>query len=323
MLDTRGSRAQNRRTTIGLLTPGDPDDHTPALWNGVFDVAHERGARLIRFSSTANDSPETVAASLDLVQRLASPSAVDGVILGPGTAQSYADQHRSLPMVSIGGGVLGVPQVLVERPVSHERASTHLYAQGRRAAEMLFVMLKNRPVPDRVRVPVLDTIDDPHPHAAALARMRERDLLLHRTSHQIQNALDLDELAQTVSQQFSRLDIPACFVVLYGRHPRPMLPLTSRLVFGYDERGPLVLPSGGQRFPTRKLLPGNLFGQTEPHTLVVEALCFRGQALGHIAFQAEPQKDDVYRILAGQLGSALGRIVTADRACSSSVDQAA
>lgn len=323
LLDTRGSRAQNRRPTIGLLIPGDSSSHTPALWSGVFDVVHERGAHLIRFSCTENDSPDTVAASLDLIHHLASASAIDGVILGPGTAQSYVDQHRSLPMVSIGEGVQGVPQVLVEHPLSPEHAWSHFYAQGRRAAEMLFVMLKNRPVPDQVRVPAPSIDGDPLPYAATPACMHQRDLLLHRTGHQIHNALDLDELAQTVSQQFSRLDIPACSVVLCGRHPRPMLPLTSKIVLGYDERGPLILPGGGQRFPTRKLLPGHLFGHTEPHTLAVEALFFRGQALGYVVFQVGPQQTDVYHILAEQLGSALGRIVTKDQACSPSVEQAA
>jgi len=153
--------------------------------------------------------------------------------------------------------------------------------------------------------------------------MRERDLLLHRTGHQIHNALDLDELAQAVSQQFSRLDIPACSVILYGRHPRPMLPLTSRLVLGYDEQGLLALPSGGQRFLTRKLLPDNLLGHTESHTLVVEALTYRGQPLGHVVFQAGPQTANVYRILAEQLGIALGRIVATDQTYSPRVGQAA
>jgi hypothetical protein len=153
--------------------------------------------------------------------------------------------------------------------------------------------------------------------------MRERDLLLHHTGLKIHNALALDELGQTVSQHFPQLDIPACSVVLYGRHPVPMLPLTSKLMFGFDERGSIVLPSGGQRFPTRKLLPGDILEHAQPHTLVVEALSFRGQALGYVIFEAGTQKADTYRILAGQLGGALGRIVAFANADSMSVDQAA
>jgi DNA-binding LacI/PurR family transcriptional regulator len=128
---------------------------------------------------------------------------------------------------------------------------------------------------------------------------------------------DEEELMDVLAQELSQLTIPGCYLSLYETCSEPaereleVSTAWSRLMLAYNEvdasrsEGRIELESGGQRFPSRQLMPEGFLPQERQFNMVLEPLYFREDQIGFILFEVGPREGEVYEILCTQLSSAL------------------
>ncbi len=112
---------------------------------------------------------------------------------------------------------------------------------------------------------------------------------------------NLERLLDLIARELPRLDIPACYVVLYEGPAREEV----RLALAYNEQGRNPQGVEGLRYRARKLLPDGLLPLDRPAALVVTALYFQDVALGFALFEVGAMQGEVYETLARQISSAL------------------
>jgi PAS domain S-box-containing protein len=119
------------------------------------------------------------------------------------------------------------------------------------------------------------------------------------------------ELMNIMAQELPRLGIPSCYVSLYEPGPElaegdPQSPAEwSRLMLAYGERGRVALEAGGQRFPSRQLVPDGLLPRDRAYSMIVEPLYFREDQLGFALLEMGPREGIVYETLREQLSGGL------------------
>jgi transcriptional regulator with GAF, ATPase, and Fis domain len=82
------------------------------------------------------------------------------------------------------------------------------------------------------------------------------------------------------------------------------------LAYDGDREGQIELAEGGQRFPSRQLLPEGILPQDRRYSLVAKPLFFRERQWGFALFKADTDdmvagKRDTYETLRGEISSAL------------------
>ncbi|MFN2270931.1 MAG: substrate-binding domain-containing protein [Anaerolineae bacterium] len=144
----------------------------------------------------------------------------------------------------------------------------------------------------------------------------QRSLALLHVSQTLAAASSVPELADALVKELLHLDIAHCYLALY-EDPRPYAysqpaPEWSRLVLAYDgdREGQIELAEGGQRFPSRQLLPEGILPQDRRYSLVAKPLFFRERQWGFALFKADTDdmvagKRDTYETLRGEISSAL------------------
>ncbi|RPJ06821.1 MAG: hypothetical protein EHM28_09315 [Spirochaetaceae bacterium] len=131
---------------------------------------------------------------------------------------------------------------------------------------------------------------------------------------------DISKLMDILAIELPKLEIPACFIVLYDRARINLsgagsMPGTSKLVFGYDERGRTRIPDGGIRFPTKQLFPDNIIQEETARANIIEALYFNELQMGFVIFAVGPNDGIIYDSLRTQLSSSLyGALLLKERA---------
>lgn len=135
-------------------------------------------------------------------------------------------------------------------------------------------------------------------------RLREIGQALITTSN-------VTELMNVAAQELPRLGIKRGYVSLYEKPETPTE--WSRLILAYDEEGRVELEAGGQRFPSRQLVPEGLLPQERRYSMVVEPLYFREDQLGIALFEASPREAMVYNVLREHLASALKRVLLVEQ----------
>lgn len=130
---------------------------------------------------------------------------------------------------------------------------------------------------------------------------------------------EVERLMDVLAERLPTLGIPSCYLVLYEdpqsyEYPQPA-PEWSRLILAYDEDGRVALEPGGNRFPTRHLLPEGMLPAHRRYTMVLQPLYFQDSQIGFVLFEVGPQDWSVYDILRGEIASALqGALLLRSRA---------
>jgi DNA-binding LacI/PurR family transcriptional regulator/signal transduction histidine kinase len=114
---------------------------------------------------------------------------------------------------------------------------------------------------------------------------------------------DMDELMNFLAQSLPRLGIPSCYLAVYDDPSRPAG--WSHLLMAYDERGRIPIDSHKQHYPSRELIPEELWPQHRRFSLVVEPLFVREHQLGYAVFEIGHVEPSVYEELRAQISSAL------------------
>ncbi len=133
---------------------------------------------------------------------------------------------------------------------------------------------------------------------------------LQEVSQLLATTLRMTELAEVLAEQLPRVGINRCYLSLYEESASPGE--WARLVLACDE-GKRVEAAAGQRFPSCRLAPDEVWPVEQRYTLLVEPLYFREHQLGLALFEASLREGQVYEALRGQLSSALEVILLSMR----------
>jgi DNA-binding LacI/PurR family transcriptional regulator/serine phosphatase RsbU (regulator of sigma subunit) len=148
-------------------------------------------------------------------------------------------------------------------------------------------------------------VSDARERAQAHHRLdRERWMqTLHETSEALMTAYDHGALAEGISRQLPRLEIPACALSVYDRMGGPG---TRRAVpfFVYDDDRPMPAGDLESQVSTSALGPRDWLS-ARPRTAIVLPLVFREEQLGFALFEMGPRSGVVYERLRELLSCAL------------------
>jgi signal transduction histidine kinase/DNA-binding LacI/PurR family transcriptional regulator len=132
---------------------------------------------------------------------------------------------------------------------------------------------------------------------------RQQAKTLSEIGQALITTFDVEGLMDVLVKGLLRLRIASAYLSLYED---PMDPAQwSRLVLAYDQSGRVPLGKGGQRFPSRQLVPEGMLSRERATNLVVEPLYFRERQIGFVLFEPGPRGSEVYETLRTQLSSAL------------------
>jgi len=121
---------------------------------------------------------------------------------------------------------------------------------------------------------------------------------------------DVSRLMDILAEQLPHLGIPGCYLAVYDgsfsyEYPQSP-PEWARLLLAYNnERGRVIIDTGGIGFRSQQLLPEGIFPQNKLANLVLEPLYFQNHQIGFILFEIGPTDGHVYEALRVQISSAL------------------
>ena len=129
--------------------------------------------------------------------------------------------------------------------------------------------------------------------------------LLHEVTQALLTTFDVTELTTVIARELPRLGIPAYYLSLYDDEEQETE--WAKLLIAYDERGRIDLTLDDRRFPSRQLLPGDVWPQTALFAMLVYPLCFRHEQLGFVLFEPGPRTHNIRACesLSGAISSAV------------------
>jgi DNA-binding LacI/PurR family transcriptional regulator len=125
----------------------------------------------------------------------------------------------------------------------------------------------------------------------------------------LNSTFDLSEIVELIVKDLPTIDIKECYVALYEnpksyRYP-DSVPERSTMILAFTERGRIPLPEGGLNFPTRQMIPDELWKNEGNKNLNVNALYFQDIQIGFAVFDAGITTGNIYGRLANQISGAL------------------
>ncbi len=128
-------------------------------------------------------------------------------------------------------------------------------------------------------------------------------------SQNLSKAQNVESILQSLAEGLAYLRIPSGFLSLYEVPEDPngfsRLMLAYHASTGQDLSDRIDVTPKGRRFLSRQLLPDNDFPHDRPVCLLVGALFFDAERLGHVVFEIGPLNGDIYETFCRQLSSAL------------------
>jgi DNA-binding LacI/PurR family transcriptional regulator/GAF domain-containing protein len=116
-------------------------------------------------------------------------------------------------------------------------------------------------------------------------------------------AVQTEQILDVLAHRLPQLGFSSFYLSFYDGQERPAP--WSRLVLAHDGGERVKVGAGGRRFPTRRLLPDELFPQERRYTWVAESLNSRENQFGWIILEAGSQGGEIYGTLARQISGAL------------------
>ncbi len=139
--------------------------------------------------------------------------------------------------------------------------------------------------------------------AYQMLQAEQRVHLLNEINQALATTFDVVELMNTMAREIPRLDISGCYLALYEGTETP--PEWSNLLLAYNKQGRIALTPNQQRFPSRQLMPTELWPAEQRFNYMVEPLYFQDKPLGFVLFDAGLRHGEIYETLRGQISSAL------------------
>jgi putative nucleotidyltransferase with HDIG domain len=156
------SRNPRPRKTIGVLIDWTVDPYQQIFLGGIMDLASQKGVHCIVFEGGGVGSPSDYETQRNGIYRLASGEVVDGLVVlaasiahfaGTEDTQSFCEQFRPLPLVTVSMEADGATPVLVDnRPGMRELLHHLIQRHGYRRFGFLKGRIGNQDAADRFRV---------------------------------------------------------------------------------------------------------------------------------------------------------------------------
>ena len=140
-------------------------------------------------------------------------------------------------------------------------------------------------------------------------QVAERSGVLRDMEASMISTFSVPDLMTELTDALPRLGIHGCFLAL-SEDSQPDessrgVPDSSRLMLALEPRGTIHLHAGGQAFPSRQIIPPDLWPRREPISLIAEPLFFRESRLGYVLFELGPRDGALYESLRAVISSAL------------------
>ena len=140
-------------------------------------------------------------------------------------------------------------------------------------------------------------------------RATEKELDFQRVSVSLLTTLDINTLMDTLVNELPGLGIPSCYLSLF-ENPQPYhypdpAPAWARLILAYNPQGRTQLQPGGQRLPSRQLIPDEFWSQDRACSFVLLSLHFQEAQIGFVLFESGSRKGRLYETLGMQISSTL------------------
>jgi PAS domain S-box-containing protein len=116
-------------------------------------------------------------------------------------------------------------------------------------------------------------------------------------------AVRTEQILDVLAHRLPQLGFSSFYLSFYDGQERPAT--WARLVLAHRGGERVEVDAGGRRFPTRRLLPDELFPQERRYTWVVESLNSRENQFGWIILEAGSRGGEIYGTLARQISGAL------------------
>lgn len=131
----QGNAGQRSRPTIGLLIADLLSAYHTEVWRGIVDAAQRHGANLLTFAGGVL-GPSSVTGYRGVIYDCVNEANVDGLVVmssalssfvGLGTLQAFCEErYLSLPIVSLGGTLEGIPSIAIDNAQGLREALVHL-----------------------------------------------------------------------------------------------------------------------------------------------------------------------------------------------------
>jgi DNA-binding LacI/PurR family transcriptional regulator/signal transduction histidine kinase len=131
----QGDTGQRSRPTIGLLIADLLSAYHTEVWRGIVDAAQHHDANLLTFTGGVL-GPSSVTGYRGVIYDCVSETNVDGLVVMSGALSSFVgletlqtfceERYLSLPIVSLGGKLEGIPSIAVDNAQGLREALAHL-----------------------------------------------------------------------------------------------------------------------------------------------------------------------------------------------------
>ncbi len=121
--------------TIGVLLNQFEGEYQSFVWSGVNDFLKDRNANVVFFVGRALNPPQDIPSFHNMVYRMVNVNHLDGLIIGTGSIGNYSSTeelmdflqpYRSIPIVSIGRVLEGIPSVIADNKSDIKNVISHL-----------------------------------------------------------------------------------------------------------------------------------------------------------------------------------------------------
>ncbi len=309
------SKPHGGRQTIGYFAATISDDAGQAIWSGIVDAARHLDLNTISFPGRGvSQSPESQAQANGLYA-LANEEHVNGLVTWAGAIgadisvdenKALHDSWRPLPVVTLGATVEGPAGVSIgAAPL--ETSARALYEMGYRGVVRLSDLMRG--AQGTATTLASDPIAAPERSEHDSTIKARRDLALREVQLSLLATIDVASLMDALATGLPRLGISRCYLSLYET-PQPhqdskAAPEWSRLMLAYNERGRITLEPEGRRFPTRALVPEDLWPRQRQSNLVAEPLYLLRRQMGYALLEVGPLEGAVYEMLRAEISSIL------------------
>jgi DNA-binding LacI/PurR family transcriptional regulator/GAF domain-containing protein len=159
----------------------------------------------------------------------------------------------------------------------------------------------------QARVMIGETAERAQAYRALLGEQQAQ--MLRQIEALLITTFDMGALMDVLAGELPGLGLPSVYLSLY-EDPRPYAypdpaPEWSRLMLAYTEEGRVELPSDGLRFPSRQLMPQDLWPRERLHSFVVLPLNFHEYQIGFSLFETGSREGVIYRALRTQISGVL------------------
>jgi len=147
-------------------------------------------------------------------------------------------------------------------------------------------------------------------------RSSQNDAALKEAEANLASTFSVPDLMDQLAVVLPRIEVDGCFLSMYQGNPEPTTsepPEHSALMLALNGGKRVPLSPAGLQFPSKQLIPAELWPKEVPLSLVLEPLHFRDNQIGFILFDVGAHGGTTYESLRTVISSALRGALLVER----------